>query len=45
MALSGFAEGADFEIRVTGWLGTPPSEKALGHIRRSPKCSPGLVQW
>ena len=31
MSLLGFAEGADFEIRVTGWLGMPASaERAAG---------------
>jgi type IV secretory pathway VirJ component len=29
MSLLGFAHAADFQIRVSGWLGLPPSEKAL----------------
>jgi type IV secretory pathway VirJ component len=44
MSLLGFAEGADFEIRVTGWLGMPPSEKALPAYPEIVKVPPGLVQ-
>jgi type IV secretory pathway VirJ component len=44
MSLLGFAEGADFEIRVTGWLGMPPSDKALAAFPEIAKVPPGLVQ-
>jgi type IV secretory pathway VirJ component len=44
MSLLGLAEGADFEIRVTGWLGMPPSEKALAAYPEIAKVPPGLVQ-
>ena len=44
MSLLGFAEGADFEIRVTGWLGMPASEKALPAYPEIAKVPPGLVQ-
>jgi type IV secretory pathway VirJ component len=44
MSLLGFAEGADFEIRVTGWLGVPASEKALPAYPEIAKAPPGLVQ-
>ena len=29
ISLMGFAPDADFQIRVTGWLGMPASDKAL----------------
>lgn len=29
VSLLGFARAADFQVRVTGWLGMPPSENAL----------------
>ncbi len=29
ISLLGFAPAADFQVRVTGWLGMPPSDKAL----------------
>jgi type IV secretory pathway VirJ component len=29
ISLLGFAHAADFQIRVSGWLGLPPSERAL----------------
>ena len=44
MSLLGFAGGADFEIRVTGWLGMPASEKALPAYPEIAKVPPGLVQ-
>jgi type IV secretory pathway VirJ component len=43
VALLGFDKAADFEIRVGGWLGLPPSAAALpvaGEIERVP---PGIV--
>jgi type IV secretory pathway VirJ component len=44
MSLLGFARGADFEIRVLGWLGVPPSDKALPAYPEIAKVPPGLVQ-
>jgi type IV secretory pathway VirJ component len=44
MSLLGFARGADFEIRVLGWLGMPPSGKALPAYPEIAKVPPGLVQ-
>lgn len=44
MSLLGFAQGADFEIRVTGWLGLPPSAKALPTYPEIAKVPAGLVQ-
>lgn len=44
MALLGFAPAADFEIRVTGWLGMPPSADALPVRPEMAKVPPGLVQ-
>jgi type IV secretory pathway VirJ component len=44
MALLGFAQGADFEIRVTGWLGMAPSDKALPALPEVAKVPPHLVQ-
>jgi type IV secretory pathway VirJ component len=29
VSLLGFAHAADFQIRVSGWLGLPPSEQAF----------------
>ncbi|MDE2199237.1 MAG: virulence factor family protein [Rhodospirillales bacterium] len=44
MALLGFAPAADFEIRVTGWLGLPPSAEALPVAGEIAKVPPALVQ-
>jgi type IV secretory pathway VirJ component len=44
MSLLGFASAADFEIRVTGWLGMPPSASALPVLPEVTKVPPGLVQ-
>jgi type IV secretory pathway VirJ component len=44
MSLLGFAPSADFQIRVTGWLGMPASEKALKVAPEIAKVPPGIVQ-
>lgn len=44
MSLLGFARDADFEIRVMGWLGMAPSDKALAAYPEIVKVPPGLVQ-
>jgi type IV secretory pathway VirJ component len=44
MALLGFDGAADFEIRVTGWLGMPPSSSALPVGPEIAKVPPELVQ-
>lgn len=44
MSLLGFASAADFEIRVTGWLGLPPSSAALPVQSEIAKVPPALVQ-
>lgn len=44
LSLLGFARTADFEIRVTGWLGLPPSDEALQAYPEIAKVPPGLVQ-
>jgi type IV secretory pathway VirJ component len=44
LALLGFARAADFEIRVTGWLGMPPSSAALPVQSEIAKVPPTLVQ-
>jgi type IV secretory pathway VirJ component len=44
MALLGFATAADFEIRVTGWLGMPPSGSALPVRPEIARMPPELVQ-
>ena len=44
MSLLGFAPAADFEIRVGGWLGLPPSDKALPVKDEIARVPPGLVQ-
>ncbi|MBJ9697518.1 virulence factor, partial [Burkholderia cenocepacia] len=40
----GFAPSADFQIRVTGWLGMPASDKALKVAPEIAKVPPTLVQ-
>ncbi|OJA57728.1 virulence factor [Burkholderia ubonensis] len=44
MSLLGFAPAADFQIRVTGWLGMPASDKALKVAPEIAKVPPGIVQ-
>ncbi|MEN8518047.1 AcvB/VirJ family lysyl-phosphatidylglycerol hydrolase [Burkholderia sp. RS02] len=44
MSLLGFAPSADFQIRVTGWLGMPASDKALKVAPELAKVPPQLVQ-
>ena len=44
LALLGFARAADFEIRVLGWLGMPPSSTALPVQPEIVKVPPALVQ-
>ena len=44
MSLLGLASGADFEIRVTGWLGMPPSDEARPALPEIAKVPPSLVQ-
>ena len=44
MSLLGFASAADFEIKVTGWLGLPPSAAALPEPPEIEKVPPALVQ-
>lgn len=44
ISLLGFAPRADFEIRVTGWLGMPASAAALPAVPELARIPPGLVQ-
>jgi type IV secretory pathway VirJ component len=44
ISLLGFASGADFQIRVTGWLGMPPSDAALPAAPEIANVPPRLVQ-
>lgn len=44
MSLLGFAPDADFQIRVTGWLGMPASDKALKARPEIAKVPPSIVQ-
>ena len=44
ISLLGFASAADFEIKVTGWLGLPPSAAALPEPPEIEKVPPALVQ-
>ncbi|RQS64351.1 virulence factor family protein [Burkholderia sp. Bp8963] len=44
MSLLGFSPAADFQIRVTGWLGMPASDKALKVAPEIAKVPPGIVQ-
>jgi type IV secretory pathway VirJ component len=44
MSLLGFAPDADFQIRVTGWLGMPASDKALKVQPELAKVPPAIVQ-
>jgi type IV secretory pathway VirJ component len=44
MALLGLGNAADFEIKITGWLGFPPSAAALPEQPEISKVPPDLVQ-
>jgi type IV secretory pathway VirJ component len=44
MSLLGFAKNADFEITLTGWLGSPPSERALPVAPELAKVPAALLQ-
>jgi type IV secretory pathway VirJ component len=44
MSLLGFAPSADFQIRVTGWLGMPASDKALPVQPELARVPPAIVQ-
>jgi type IV secretory pathway VirJ component len=44
VSLLGFAKSADFEITLTGWLGAPPSDRALPVAPELAKIPPALVQ-
>jgi type IV secretory pathway VirJ component len=44
LALLGFAHSADFQIRVTGWLGLPASNDALPVAPEIAKVPPALIQ-
>jgi type IV secretory pathway VirJ component len=44
ISLLGLAKSADFEIRITGWLGLPAGPQALPVLREAEKIAPGLMQ-
>ncbi|CAD6519856.1 virulence factor family protein [Paraburkholderia sabiae] len=44
ISLLGFAPSADFQIRVTGWLGMPASDKALSVKPEFARLPPKIVQ-
>ena len=44
ISLLGFADRADFEISMTGWLGAPPSDKALPVGPELAHIPPGMLQ-
>jgi len=44
ISLMGFAPSADFQIRVTGWLGMPASDKAMNVKPELAKLPPAMVQ-
>ncbi|SAL10080.1 bacterial virulence protein VirJ [Caballeronia arvi] len=44
ISLMGFSPSADFQIRVTGWLGMPASDKALKVRPELNKLPPSMVQ-
>lgn len=44
VSLLGFAPEADFQVRVTGWLGLPPSDKALPAKPEVDRLPAGIVQ-
>jgi phosphatidylglycerol lysyltransferase len=44
LSLLGFATAADFEIRVAGWLGEPPSKDALPTATALASIDPAMIQ-
>jgi type IV secretory pathway VirJ component len=44
VSLLGFERAADFEIKITGWLGLPPSDAALPERPELSKMPPAMVQ-
>ena len=44
ISLLGFADRADFEITMTGWLGAPPSSDALPVAPELAHVPPGMIQ-
>ena len=44
VSLLGFSRAADFEIRVTGWLGMPASAAALATLPELARMQAGLIQ-
>jgi len=44
ISLLGFADRADFEITMTGWLGAPPSADALPVAPELANVPPGMIQ-
>ncbi len=44
VSLLGFAKAADFQVRVTGWLGLPPSDKALPAKPEVDRMPDGIIQ-
>ncbi len=44
LSLLGFADRADFEITMTGWLGAPPSADALPVAPELAHIPPGMIQ-
>jgi type IV secretory pathway VirJ component len=44
VSLLGFAKAADFQVRVTGWLGMPPSDTALPARPEVDRMPAGVVQ-
>jgi type IV secretory pathway VirJ component len=44
VSLLGFAKAADFQVRVTGWLGMPASDRALPAKPAVDRLPAGLVQ-
>jgi type IV secretory pathway VirJ component len=44
LSLLGFADRADFEITLTGWLGSPPSDHALPVAPQLARIPPGMIQ-
>jgi type IV secretory pathway VirJ component len=44
MSLLGFADRADFEITLTGWLGAPPSDRALPVAAELARVPPDMIQ-
>jgi type IV secretory pathway VirJ component len=44
ISLLGFADRADFEISMTGWLGAPPSDKALPVTPEIARVPAGMLQ-